>query len=217
MPIHKRAFILCLILLAVFIGAGRYADGLGQGDPMTGALMTIDYPHHELHSGSSFTASYTNVTTNNNLHRSAIGFTTPNTTKWFHSIAAISASDPAEVFVCEAATIDDDDGTQAVAYNRNRNSAKVSTVLSLEGTPTAGSITTFTEAQVVAATFTCGTELAYGVIQEGGGPQAVGGVARGIQEWILKQNTTYVIVVKNTAQNPNAHNIRLDWYEHTNR
>ena len=209
----KFGILACFAALLFLVGA-YYAESV---DGMTRAKTMIDYAHHEVHSGSSFGVGYSVTTGADDDHRSSIGFTTPNTTKWLHLVATISASHAAEFFLREAPTIDDDDGTQAVAYNRNRNSATASTVLSLEGTETVGSVTTFDEAELVAATFSGGTVLEYVLMQAGGGPKAVGGVSRGSQEWILDQNAKYVFTIQNIGANANTHVIHLDWYEHQNK
>lgn len=209
--------LLLIIPIAFLVMGVSWLGGVPGNDASTGAVMTVEYAHHEIHSGSSFAVGYSVTTGNNDDHRTSIGFTAPNTTKWMHLVATVSASHAAEFFLREAPTIDNDAGTQAVAYNRNRNSTKVSTVLSLEGTPTAGSVTTFTEAQLAGATFSGGTSLEYVLMQAGGGPKAVGGASRGSQEWILDQGVTYLLTVQNVGANANTHVIHLDWYEHTDK
>ncbi len=184
-------------------------------DAATSSLQTVPYEHHEIHGGSSFTVYFDNTTANNDDDVSCIGFSTPNTTKWFHMIVEVSSSDPSELFIEEGVTIDDDAGTQATAYDRNRNTGNTSTILSLEGTPTAGQVTTFTEAQFNAANYSAGTILDRVQLIGGTGPRAVGGEARGQQEWVLKQNTKYLIRLQNVGANANVHEIHLDWYEHT--
>ena len=209
----KLEILACFAALLFLVGA-QYSESI---DGATRAATTIDYAHHEIHIGSSFGVGYSVKTAATDDHRTSIGFTAPNTTKWLHLVATISASHAAEFFLREAPTIDDDDGTQAVAYNRNRNSTVTSTVLSLEGTPTAGSVTTFNEAELAAATFSGGTVLEYVLMQEAGGPKAVGGVSRGSQEWMLDQGATYVFTIQNIGANANTHVIHLDWYEHQNK
>ena len=50
----------------------------------------------------------------------------------------------------------------------------------------------------------------------GGGPKAVGGSARGAQEWVLAVSTKYLFYLQNIGANANQHHINLSWYEHTN-
>ncbi len=191
------------------------------GQPLTdkgsGASQSIAWPHHNVQRGTSFNAHFSNVTANTDDHRTAIGFSTPNTTNWIHLVVAISASDPAEFFLLEAPTIDDDDGGNIVVYNRHRNIATTSGLLSLEAPGVANRLTSFTEAQMVAATFSGGLEIEYVALAAGSSPQAVGGVARASQEWVLDQNSKYLLMLKNTAANINTHLISMNWYENTNK
>ena len=187
-------------------------------DLATGVTTTIEYEHHEVHGGSSFACHFSNTTTNDNDHRTAIGFWTPNTAKWPHLVITVTSSHPAEFFLLEAPTIDAASGGPDLAvYNRDRNCGVVSTVLSLKNPPVAGGATSFIEAQIAAATFSGGTELEHMLLAGGKGPQAVGGSARGSQEWILKQNTKYILLLQNVGANINTHTIAADWYEHTSR
>ena len=187
-------------------------------DGATNALRTIDYAHHEVHSGSSFHVGYSVTTAISDDDVTAIMFKTPNTTKWLHLVATFNCSDPAEAIILEAPDLaDSGDGTDKVILNRDRNSTKTSTAQSLEDTPTVGSVTTMTEDEWTEVGVTNGTELEHEYLQGGSGPKAIGGVTRGTQEWILKQNTTYVFYLQNTGANANAHSISLDWYEHTNK
>ena len=186
-------------------------------DSITNSLMMIEYEHHEIHSGSSFSIFYENITTSDDDHRTAIGFQTPNTTKWLHMIIEIAASDPADFDLLEAPTITGGNGTEQTVYNRNRNSSTTSTVLNQAGSPVAGSVTTYTEAEIADATFSGGTSLSHTTLVGGSGPKAVGGSTRGSQEWILKQNTKYILLLQNVGAAVNTHTIAIDWYEHTNK
>lgn len=179
----------------------------------TGAASTIEFSHVALHRGDSYRAHFANTTTNDDNHRSAVGFTTANTTKWMHLIIEAAASAAAEIFLLEAPTIDAEAGTQDVVKNRNRNYPNASGVLSLETSPTAGSVTTYTEAQIAAANFSGGTEVDHAQLVIGSGPKPIGGFSRGDEEWVLKQNTKYIVYIKNAGASANVHEIHLDWYE----
>ena len=187
-------------------------------DASTHSLQVIEYEHHEIHSGSSFHVGYSVITANSDDDVTAILFKTPNTTKWLHMVATFNAGAAAEAIILEAPTLADaGDGSDKVALNRNRNSTKTSTIQSLEDTPTVGSVTTATEAEWTAIGVSGGTELEHEYLVGGTGPKALGGVARGTQEWVLKQNTIYAFYLQNTGVNANAHSISLDWYEHTDK
>lgn len=180
------------------------------------ALINLTHGHHEIHKGSSFCADYTITTAATDDHRTAIGFNTPNTAKWGHLTIIISASQPAEFFLDEAPTIDDDAGTQKTILNRNRNSPTISVMTSLESAPTANQVTTFTEAQIAAASYSAGTIIENPQFSGGQGPFAIGGSLRGTQEIILKQNTKYLFFLQNVGANANVHYIQLNFYEHEN-
>ena len=186
-------------------------------DKATNATTTITYAHHEIHVGSSFTTHFDNTTTGNDDHRTVIGFKTPNTTKWIHVIIGVSATAAAEFSVLEAPTVSDNAGTDLAIYNRDRNSDTTSGVLSLENPAVAGGATSFIEAQIGAASLSGGTQVTHVTLAGGLGKKAVGGLARGSEEWILKQNTKYLFIMQNLNDTANLHEIDLSWYEHTNK
>jgi hypothetical protein len=186
-------------------------------DPSTHAMVTTGYAHHEIHGGSSFTAHWDNTTTSDDDHRTLIGFKTPNTTKWAHLIANVSASSPAEFFITEAPTIDLSEGNEISIFNRHRNSTKTSTMLSLETAPVAGEVTTMLEGELDTAQYSGGTIIEHIVLSGGEGPKAAGGSSRGSEELILKQNTIYTFIMQNIGASANLHHINLDWYEHTDK
>jgi hypothetical protein len=49
-----------------------------------------------------------------------------------------------------------------------------------------------------------------------GSGRSVGGGDRATQEFILKQNTKYLIRINNQTTNNNYMALKLSWYEHTN-
>lgn len=186
-------------------------------DSVTDVLSTIDYEHHELHSGSSFTVHVDNTTANSDDDRTLIGFECPNTTKWAHLIVSVSAANAAEAFLYEGVTIDDGEGTELTIEDRNRNTNNTSTMLSFENPAVAGLATWMTEAELANANFSATTTLDHFQLVAGQGPKALGGERRGAQEWILKQGLKYAIIIQNIGASANLHEIHLDWYEHTNR
>lgn len=187
-------------------------------DKSTHALETIEYEHHEIHSGSSFTAYYTITTAATNGHRSGLYIMTP-IAKEIHAIISFSASVAANFSLCEAPTIAADTGTDAVViYNRNRNSSKSSLIKDNAAARAANRYTTLTEAQIAGdGTWATGTVIRTEPLIAGGGPKPAGGESRGEQEYILKHDTAYVFLITNTVATANTHHILLDWYEHTPR
>ena len=179
----------------VDIGAAGASVPL-KADGMTRALVTIEYEHHELHDGSMFRCGEEVALANAGTR--VIHILTPNTTKWAHLQYSISNTMEAEFEWYEEPTVTGA-GTPIPSYNRNRNSLTAATTLFYH-TPT---------------TTANGTLLA--TRREGVGKTA-GGSARGVSEWILKQNTSYMIVL--TSRGGAGTTNYVNWwcvrYEHAN-
>lgn len=187
-------------------------------DSMAHAQNTIDFAHHEIHDGDSFSAYYTVTTAATDAHRSAIYLLTPASIPLLHMIIQFSASFAAIYSICEGVTIDLNEGTNGVAiYNRDRNSAKTSLARDNATAHTANKVTTFTEAEIAGANFTTGTIIRTVPVVAGAVPKPAGGSSRDAQEYILKKNTPYVFLLTNVGANANVHHILLDWYEQTPR
>ena len=76
-------------------------------DLSTHSLQVVDYAHHEIHSGSSFHVSYSEVTANSDNDVSAIMLKTSNTTKWIHMVVSFNCATAAEAVILEAPTLAD--------------------------------------------------------------------------------------------------------------
>ena len=185
-------------------------------DVQTHALNTIEYEHHEIHAGSSFTCHYNNDCTNTG-EMTMIAFNTPNTTKWIHVVFEAQVTAGAYMAIYETADLDVNEGTQLTIYNRDRNSATTSVVTSIETTPVANKATSYTEAQAAGATLSTATELMRHYMGAATVGADVAGGARATSEFILKQATQYAFVVVSTSNDDNTHNLTVSWYEHTNR
>ena len=188
-------------------------------DVITHTLQVIDYAHHEIHGGSSFTAHYSLTTAATDAHRTGLFIKTPATGKLCHLIVSFGASAAATFKICEAPTIAANIGSHAaVIYNRYRDSSTSSGCLDNATTPAAGKFTTLTEAQIAGdVTWAEGTVIRSATMQAGVGPKPAGGESRDAQEYILKANTKYVFLITNVGANANTHNILVDWYEHANK
>ena len=184
-------------------------------DSATETLQTIEYEHHEIHAGSSFTCHFNNDVTNIG-EQTGIAFNTPNTTKWIHVQVTAVATGASYVSIFEVADLDVDEGTDLAIYNRDRNSLTASTVSTIETVPEAGKATSYTEAQLAGATLSTATEIMRKYIGTAG-KGGIGGETRAIGEFILKQATQYAFVVTSLTDDAITHNITLDWYEHANR
>lgn len=185
-------------------------------DSQTRALNVIDYEHHEIHAGSSFTCHYSNDTTNTG-EMTMIAFNTPNTTKWLHIVVEASSTAGSYLAIYEAADLDVDEGTDLVIYNRDRNSLNASTVTTIETTPEAGKATSYNESQAGGATLSTASEIYRYYMGAATTGADINGTARATSEWILKQNTQYAFVIVATSNDANTHNLMLSWYEHINQ
>jgi len=163
-------------------------------DAMTYAMTTINYDHHEVHGGSSYVVSGT-ATLGNGATQDIL-VVTPNTTKWAHLIGLVTSSGLATVTFYEGATVSNA-GAATTEVNRNRNSTNTAGVVVTTGPTVTGT----------------GTAI---FSQSSGAGQNVGGEVRGENEFILKQNTIYLLRITSAAA-ANVVNYILDWYEHTSK
>ena len=175
-------------------------SGAGEGlqarlDNYTSTLQIIEYEHHEIHAGSSFTADY-----NVDLPGAGVAdvlLITANNTTWPHMTWEVDCELETDILIYEDATATA--GTAITVFNRDRNSSKVAG-MTVSHTPT--SITT-------GNTIIRHTHLGSG--------KNWGGGSRSTHEIILKQNTKYLIRITNVATPAtNYVSLKLDWYEHKN-
>ena len=210
---------------------GRINDNdhrIARLDASTHSMQVVDYAHHEIHSGSSYTCHYSQDVSDTD-YRTAITFKTANTTKWGHLIAAVHGTDAAIAYIYEAVLIEAGTAGEPAAcviYNRNRNSSNTSGFISQHATPVTGGASAWTEAKLADgnvgddADWAVTTELEIERMPLGGGTspaKAIGGAGRGEQELILKQNTVYMVMIQSLNANDNTHSIHLDWYEHSDK
>lgn len=168
-------------------------------DASTHALETIDYPHHEIHDGGSFVI---NEVQNLSTTTAYWMITTPDSTKYSHTIFDIEATGEAYIKITEGA--DRTGTTLLTAINRRRvGTPTVATLVMHRGYSggTTDGATTIFEKRIGAT----------GV----GGKTLTGGGVRGLNEYILKPNTKYVIAVTTYADIYVSG--QLDWYEHTDK
>ena len=189
----------------------------GIEDGMTTAIVGIDYGHHEIHNGNSFTAFNTSTTAATDAVRSGLFFKTPVTASGLlHAIISFSASVAATFSICEAPTIAANTGTAHAVHpiNRYRDSATTSGILDNATSPAVGHYTTLIEAAFAGdATWATGTVIRTEPLVAGDGPKPAGGSNRDMQEYILKANTKYMFMITNNVATANTHHILVDWYE----
>lgn len=166
-------------------------------DQTTGSDVGMTFAHHELHEGNAFAVDDTQ-----NVNTTTLKWliTTPNTTSWSHMLFDISCTGELYVVITEGA---DRTGTTLLTnINRNRNSSE-------------------TSALTVHRAFSGGsTDGATIIFQRRDGNTGIGGKTvssgglRGVNEFILKQNTKYVVSATTYADEYVS--FSLDWYKHTN-
>lgn len=164
-------------------------------DEATGAIASIEYGHHKIHEGDVFTVL--EVTDLGNGAVRDILIITPDTTRWAHFVWEIEHEVETSIQFYRGTTVTDN-GTLIPSFNRNGNSATTATTL-VYHTPTITNVGTL-----------------IGTIQQGDGKKA-GGSDREANEFILRQNTYYLIRITNLTVNNNLIFMKLNWYEHTNR
>lgn len=179
------------------IGTQHYPYTEAQ-DTSTKAVMIIDYPHHEIHSGSHF--FYTDCLTIGNGTTQDYLLTTPNTTKWSHLSFQFSGSAITALDMYEAS--DKTGTTLQTIFNNNRNSANTSVNTLHKGT--SGGTTDGTKIWCHKAGSSTGSASATGASSEQS------------SEIILKQNTKYLLRIT-SGTTDNLVNLLLNWYEHTNK
>jgi len=190
---------------------GRIVNNFGNPigiDSGTRVLETIDYAHHEVHSGSHYFAGYSAALTSGDVI--TVGITTPNTTKWDHLLLGFNSADEAYFELLEDVT-SFSGGAAIIAYNNNRNKQienPSGTVLIAGHTGT--NLITPTGGTVIYAEY-------YGEAGATPSRSGAGGGNRNDNELILKQNTNYLLRITDTSASGNNSSITLEWYEHTDK
>ncbi len=160
-------------------------------DSATRAIVTVAFEHHQIHDGLTFTVM--EVTDLGNGAVRDILVVSPNTTTWAHLVWEIEHELETSIQFYRDTTYTFN-GTAIGSFNRHGNSLNVATTL-VYHTPTITNV---------------GTLVA--MIQQGDGKKA-GGSDRLANEFILKQDTAYLIRITNLTVNDNLIFMKLNWYE----
>ena len=187
-------------------------------DGVSGALTTIDFEHHEIHEGDHFVCHYAGEVTNNG-EMTVIAFNTPDTAEWVHVVVEYTATAFARALLIEAPSIDVDDGTALLIFNRDRNNGRASGVLSIETVPVANRATSYDETQAGGANITinAANTVSEHHIGGGSGPFGTGGGQMQRDEYILRRNTQYAFLLEALNADTNIHNLHVSWYEHVSK
>lgn len=174
-------------------------------DGSTFTLQTIDYVHHEVHSGSKYESSIVDVDLDA-TDLLTLAFWTPDTEKEMHMFFEASNTSSALVEVLESPTITNGTGTDVACYNRNRRSDKTPTCLSVESPPV---VALMTRNPTITADGTVLHSYYVGV-----GKNKASSGNRDEEERVLGRNRLYAVRITGLADNGNAA-IEAGWYEHT--
>lgn len=183
-----------------------YDSGTGNEvgiDDSTATIQTIEYEHHEIHSGSHyFVQSYQDLAINNVLQ---FTWQMPNTTKWIHWSWSISTESETLWQVYEGATINNALANAITPVNNNRNSAN-----------TSDTTMRYELHSNLAAADTDVTISANNLIESGiSGSGRDAGEADRNHELVMLQNGLYVL--RATATAAGFVNFNMQWYEHTDK
>lgn len=170
-------------------------DELLVQDPMSGKLVTIEYEHFQIHEGFMFTVLEVTDLTNGAVRDLLV--VSPNTTTWAHLVWEIEHELETSIQFYYDTTYSAI-GTEVGSYNRNGNSPNVATTL-VYHTPTITDV---------------GTLIA--TIQQGDGKKA-GGADRLSNEFVLKQNTVYLVRITNLTASNNLISVKFNWYENVSQ
>jgi hypothetical protein len=168
-------------------------------DSITHTMQVINYAHHEIHAGSSFTVADTVAADTTTVKWQV---TTPNTTKYAHLIFELTCTGEATFLVTEGS--DRDDGIALTEVNRRRVGTPTVATTVVTRTPTGGT----TDGAIILFSMRNG-------ITNVAGKSIEGSTARGTNEWILAPNTKYVISITTYADV--FATMIVDWYEHTDK
>ena len=184
---------------------GNYNHQLGDNG-FKGAIIAIPPEHHEIHCGDSYTAHH--VADLANAATIDYVIITPNwgdpvvgndpmgnqAIKVAHLIGELNGQAETQVWFYESPTVSAN-GNLLNILNRNRNSSNVDFLSIYEG----------------ATISAVGTELEH---SQFGAGKAVGGGVNRTDEWVLANNTTYLMRVTNNTTSNNYHSIRFQYYVH---
>jgi hypothetical protein len=169
---------------------------LGEYDSYTNAALEIPVEHHEIHEGDFYEAGHIQDISTGAFYY--IGIKTPsNKVIHYKNEKVVTSADKVTIGLQEDATITG--GTTATVYNHNRLSAKTSSVIIKTG------ITLSTAGTTISTSYVGG-----GTNQ---GANRIGADNVGSNEYILKQNTQYVITLANSSSGTNTVFVSPTWYE----
>ena len=186
-------------------------------DASTHTMQTIDYSHHEIHSGRMFKVDHSDTEL---AAAGEIGvlFTTHDSTRWGHVFCKVSCATAANFEILEVPTLDTGNypTTFYTIINRNRNkTATTSLMSSVRAAPVAN------QASLKLAGNTTPISGDGTVVHSealGGDKFTSAGVDRDNSEYVLKQNTTYYFRLLGDGSGAGGvASMQVAWYEHIDK
>ena len=170
------------------------ADGT-QTDEITGALVTLDVVHHEVHEGEFFSVSYKTADGVPLADDATIVFAVRSATRYLHFQAFAACGGDSELEFYTGSTVQADGAL--VVPNNHKLGAGASTVAARRD-PT-----------IAAA----GTLRDHVFIPGGTGGASIGGDGGQRDEWIISLNTWAFARITNRAGNAQPGSLKATWYE----
>lgn len=191
--VEKGVYDQLLTPVALYTGDGRRVNQ----DLDSGAIASILAPHLMVHEGRSFSSSHvwTAVAAGNSQD---LLLRVPDTTREVHLVYGVTADLTASIDFYESATIVAP-GTALLRPNANRRNANQSRLQTYYD-PTLGMVGILLEA----------IRIPGGTVFKG----AIGGEARRAVEWILRNDTDYLVRITNRHNtDPAILAVQAEWYE----
>lgn len=183
-------------------------------DETTSAGLWLDYPHHEIHAGSAFVATLTDISMAN-AETIILAWKTGADPKHAHMVFAFSSKVAGNLQLWEGPTWTAETGADCPIISRRRQTSMASSML-LADAAQAG----FVAGDVMHGNPTgLNTGSATSLFQVfAQAPQSTKSASesRDTNEFMLKADTQYAVVYTATGA-ANGGSITLNWYEHTDR
>ena len=184
-------------------------------DSVSGALVQIELAHYRVHTQFAFTCHY-EITATGATKMTAIGFITPAATvARIHLTVDAGADDECVLRIVETPTVDLDEGTNLVVFNRYR-SGVAPKIATIQAVPSVGLAYSYTDVQAAGAniSITANNTLHYETIGQAGNPVSTfGGQSRGTREFILLPESQCMVILTRSTANATFCEITINFYE----
>lgn len=168
-------------------------------DNSTHSLQTVDYSHHEIHSGSHYyIQGFLQLDDGDDFF---VKMTTPDSAKWSHFLFNIKSTGICTSYLDEGAVGGMTGGVSMTPLNNNRNSTNTSNMIIVSNVTDSADYAVRLENDMWGAD---------------GFKENIGGGSGRDDELVLKRNTTYLRTFVSGADD-NIIQFKASWYEHTDK